>query len=397
MSRSLALVVCAAPLARRAPDLATALIDDGWPGAGAARGGAIPKESARRWCVAGHGQLLARAQSHERLRRPDAGSRASVPVVEPRQVDQLDVAPVAGHRDELGPEPRTREQQQPGRSGVVPVVDQQGPDVLQPGQVVKGTRTTGRLRLAERGDHGSPGVPLLVRCKDEHVGLVLGSTRRIVDHRMTGDTRRCLECRSEPAQQVALALPPTPADDPNVQSGPGTCGDPGDVRPLVCAVEEVPGRSTKSVLTAVWLRRTSVERFVNVYATRRVRSSTSVARRRASIRDVTVQTLSSISSAVAVHTMGAQSLFQCSTNDSIALPDHLPGDDTVPDLDLIHPRRARVRPVGRPGRCVGVRPRRVPCLPAGPHPHADERDAERVAEELGDLPRPSRHATHFPV
>lgn len=30
MSRSLALVVCAAPLARRAPDLAAALVDDGW-------------------------------------------------------------------------------------------------------------------------------------------------------------------------------------------------------------------------------------------------------------------------------------------------------------------------------------------------------------------------------
>ena len=37
------------------------------------------------------------------------------------------------------------------------------------------------------------------------------------------------------------------------------------------------------------------------------------------MRDVMVRTLSSISSAVAVHTMGAQSLFQCSTNDSIAL------------------------------------------------------------------------------
>ncbi len=30
MSCSLALVVCAAPLARRAPDLAAALVDDGW-------------------------------------------------------------------------------------------------------------------------------------------------------------------------------------------------------------------------------------------------------------------------------------------------------------------------------------------------------------------------------
>lgn len=30
MSRSLVLVVCAAPLARRAPDLAAALVDDGW-------------------------------------------------------------------------------------------------------------------------------------------------------------------------------------------------------------------------------------------------------------------------------------------------------------------------------------------------------------------------------
>ena len=37
------------------------------------------------------------------------------------------------------------------------------------------------------------------------------------------------------------------------------------------------------------------------------------------MREVMVRTLSSISSAVAVHTMGAQSLFQCSTNDSIAL------------------------------------------------------------------------------
>ncbi len=37
------------------------------------------------------------------------------------------------------------------------------------------------------------------------------------------------------------------------------------------------------------------------------------------MREVTVRTLSMISSAEAVHTMGAQSLFQCSTNDSIAL------------------------------------------------------------------------------
>ena len=37
------------------------------------------------------------------------------------------------------------------------------------------------------------------------------------------------------------------------------------------------------------------------------------------MREVTVRILSSISSAVAVHTTGAQSLFQCSTNDSIAL------------------------------------------------------------------------------
>ena len=64
---------------------------------------------------------------------------------------------------------------------------------------------------------------------------------------------------------------------------------------------------------------TSVERFVNVYAAWRATSSISVARRRVSIREVMVRTLSSISSAVAVHVMGAQPLFQCATNDSIAL------------------------------------------------------------------------------
>ena len=39
------------------------------------------------------------------------------------------------------------------------------------------------------------------------------------------------------------------------------------------------------------------------------------------MREVTVRTLSSISSAVAVHAIlvGPQSLFQCATNDSIAL------------------------------------------------------------------------------
>jgi F-box protein 11 len=64
---------------------------------------------------------------------------------------------------------------------------------------------------------------------------------------------------------------------------------------------------------------TSVERFVNVYAAWRATSSISVARRSVSIREVMVRTLSSISSAVAVHVMGAQPLFQCATNDSIAL------------------------------------------------------------------------------
>ena len=46
---------------------------------------------------------------------------------------------------------------------------------------------------------------------------------------------------------------------------------------------------------------TSVERFVHVYAARPATSSISVARRRAYIREVMVRTLSSISSAVAVH------------------------------------------------------------------------------------------------
>ncbi len=37
------------------------------------------------------------------------------------------------------------------------------------------------------------------------------------------------------------------------------------------------------------------------------------------MREVTARTLSSISSAVAVHAIGLQSLFQCAMNDSIAL------------------------------------------------------------------------------
>ena len=66
------------------------------------------------------------------------------------------------------------------------------------------------------------------------------------------------------------------------------------------------------------LHRASVERIVHVYAARPATSSISVACRRASMREVTVRTLSMISSAEAVHAMGAQSLFQCLTNDSIA-------------------------------------------------------------------------------
>ena len=56
-----------------------------------------------------------------------------------------------------------------------------------------------------------------------------------------------------------------------------------------------------------------------LYAARPATSSILVARRSASIRDVTARTLSMISSAVAVHTMGAQRLFQCSMNDSMLL------------------------------------------------------------------------------
>jgi len=64
--------------------------------------------------------------------------------------------------------------------------------------------------------------------------------------------------RSEPAQQVALALPPTPADDPDVQPGPGRRSEPVEVRPLVHAGEEVSRPAHESMLGPVRLSQTSV-------------------------------------------------------------------------------------------------------------------------------------------